>query len=465
VLIVTSVEISAAGAGRRDPYVDALRVFAICTVVLGHWLVTALTYHGGRIGAPDLLAVLPWAQWLTLLFQVMPMFFLCAGYAAAASWNAQRAGAVPARVWLRRRALRLLIPTSVHITEATLVVGACALAGIAPARLALGAWAVALHLWFLPVYLALLLLTPVMAAAHRRWGLLVPAVMAAAGALVDVLVLSVHVHVIGWANYVLVWGALYQTGIAWRDGASAWDRRWALAVAAVGAAAFACLVGLGPFPLSMIGVTGSTVTNTAPPSAALIAFAAAQTGLLVAAGPAATRWLRRDGVVPGAVRGAVRRINPLVMTVYLWHMVPVVVGGVGLYLTGLMPQPAIGSPRWWALRVVWVAALAVVLVPLVAAQARTERWLGLRLGVGSDRFTGAGAPALIWAGVTLAGYGLYRFAVYGFAPAGRPSPLALGSFSVGVLLVYAETRWAERTAAHRHRRGRDTGLHSSVDIA
>jgi len=35
--------------------------------------------------------------------------------------------------------------------------------------LATAGWAVALHLWFLPVYLILLSMTPAMDAAHRRW--------------------------------------------------------------------------------------------------------------------------------------------------------------------------------------------------------------------------------------------------------------------------------------------------------
>jgi hypothetical protein len=36
-----------------------------------------------------------------------------------------------------------------------------------------------MQLWFLPVYLLLIALTPVMLSAHRSWGLVVPAAMAA----------------------------------------------------------------------------------------------------------------------------------------------------------------------------------------------------------------------------------------------------------------------------------------------
>jgi hypothetical protein len=67
-----------------------------------------------------------------------------------------------------------------------------------------------LQLWFLPVYLLQIALTPVMLAAHRRWGLAVPAVMAAAAAGVDVGVVGPRLPVLGYANYLLVWGSMHQ---------------------------------------------------------------------------------------------------------------------------------------------------------------------------------------------------------------------------------------------------------------
>ncbi|MGH3229869.1 MAG: hypothetical protein ACRDOA_15070 [Streptosporangiaceae bacterium] len=91
------------------------------------------------------------------------------------------------------------------------------MAGVGLAELAEAGWLVALQLWFLPVYLLLIALTPVMLAAHRRWGLMVPAVMAAAAGLVDVGVVGPHLHVIGYVNYLFVWGSIHQWGFAWQD--------------------------------------------------------------------------------------------------------------------------------------------------------------------------------------------------------------------------------------------------------
>ncbi|MEV5750800.1 hypothetical protein AB0L00_23500 [Actinoallomurus sp. NPDC052308] len=57
----------------------------------GHWLATSITYHGGRLGGQDVMARLPWTEWLSLPFHVMPIFFLAGGFANAASWTSHRA--------------------------------------------------------------------------------------------------------------------------------------------------------------------------------------------------------------------------------------------------------------------------------------------------------------------------------------------------------------------------------------
>ena len=68
-----------------------------------------------------------------------------------------------------------------------------------------------------------------------------------------------------------------------------------------------------------IAVPGEPVSNTGPPTAALLALAAAQTGAVLLAAPALDRWLRRSSAWPPVVA-----LNARVMTVYLWHMAAVV---------------------------------------------------------------------------------------------------------------------------------------------
>jgi len=135
--------------------------------------------------------------------------------------------------------------------------------GVAGSILEYAGWAVAMHLWFLAVYLVVVSLTPVAIAAQHRWGLLVPAALATGVAAVDAASLAAHVPHLGWLNYLLCWGMLYQLGIACTRGfwaaadpcCSPPGRRWR----------WHCLIGMGPYPVSMIGVPGQTVDNTAPP--------------------------------------------------------------------------------------------------------------------------------------------------------------------------------------------------------
>ena len=67
------------------------------------------------------------------------------------------------------------------------------------------------------------------------------------------------------------------------------------------------LLAWSPFPVNMVGTTGGGVNNTIPPSVALLAFAAAQAGLLLAAEPAVSRLLagRRGcgSASPGSTTG------------------------------------------------------------------------------------------------------------------------------------------------------------------
>jgi Acyltransferase family len=417
----------------RNRYADLLRVLALGGVVYGHWLLTDVTYHDGQLSGVDALGYVSWAPWGTWLFQVVPVFFLVGGYANARSWTAHRQESWP--WWIRRRAVRLLRPTTVYVVVAVLAVTAVRLAHIvSPAELAQAGWIVALQLWFLPVYLLLIVLTPALLAAHRRWGLAVPTAMAATAAAVDVGAIGHHLPLIGFANYLLVWGTIHQWGFAWQDGRLARWRPYALA--AVGALALAALLRWSPFPVDMIG-DGERVTNTTPPSIALLAFAAAQAGVLLALQPAVSRLLAR----PGWWR-TVTRLNNKAMTVYLWHMAPVIIIAVAFYPTGVMPQPAIGTAAWWALRLGWFVLLTEVLVLVVVAFAwadRPSRPPPARTG--PPRFA---AAVILLAGLAAAAVGLARLAIAGFDPAGMLPVPVLAAYAAGVAGVAVAPLLARR---------------------
>ncbi|WP_258535044.1 acyltransferase [Streptomyces sp. PT12] len=412
----------------RNRYADLLRVCAIAAVVVGHWLLTDITYHDGHLGGRNSVEYVGWGRWVTLVLQVLPVFFTVGGYVNAVSWTSHHARGTPWHVWVAARAMALLWPVAVYVVVAALGVTVALIAG-APAReLDRAGWFVALHLWFLPVYLTLILLTPLFLAAHRRWGLAVPAVMAALVGAIDLARVGGGVPVIGDANYLLVWGAMHQWGFSWLDGRLTRPRWLPAALAAVSAVLLTLLLWPGPFPVDMIGA-GLRVNNTAPPSIALLAFAATQVGLLLTAEPRVAPRLER----PARLR-RLARVNGAVLTVYLWHMVPVVLIALTLYPTGVAPQPDIGSGPWVALRVAWVAVLALVLAPLVLGVMWAERPLR-RLPLGAN-VAGRRAPVPLVAGIGATAAGLAKIALDGFAPGGRIAILGLALFAVGVGLTF-----------------------------
>ena len=416
----------------RNPYVDLVRVVSICAVALGHWLLTDITYRGGRLSGADALSSIQWGQWVTLILQVIPAFFLAGGYSNAVSWTAHHARGEVWTVWVRGRATPILWAVAVYVATTVLAVVVADAAGTPSVEIVRAAWFTALHLWFVPVYLLMIALTPIMFAAHRRWGLAVPLAMAIGATAVDVAVIGFHLPLIGFANYLLVWGSSHQWGFAWQTGTLIHPRWRPYALGVGGAMLLAGLLVWGPFPVDMIG-TGQRIDNTSPPSVVLLAFAAAQAGLLLAAEPGVTRLLTRSGTWR-----LIRRLNTAVLTVYLWHMVPVIIVAIALYPTGFVAQPAIGTALWWALRPAWIAVLTAVLIPLTAAVMWAERPLrNVPVGVGP---WWRGSPAVLAVGLTVAAAGLSRFAIAGFAPSGDPAVIVLAVYICGLVFTQISGR-------------------------
>jgi fucose 4-O-acetylase-like acetyltransferase len=422
----------------REISADLYRVVAVTFVVIGHWLVSAVTYRDGYFGNDYPLEVMPWTQWLTLVFQVVPVFFLIGGYASAASWTHWRDGGGRRWPdWVRHRVGVILGPTMAYVVVALVAVAALEGAGVDRSPLAFGGWAVAMHLWFVPVYLVVVALTPVAMAAHRRWGLLVPAALAVVVAAVDVTANVTDVPAVGAVNYVLCWGAVYQLGICWRAGRLVGWRPVALSVGSV--AVVALLLGTGWYPVSMVGAPGATAQNNFPPNVALLAFSAAQAGVLVALAPAVTRRLARS-----RLRRPLAAANRNVMALYLWQMVPVVVVALVAYPAGLFPQPAPGTGPWWWFRLAWLAILSVVTAVELGlvwlARSVTDRPLP---AIRTPLPAWCSAP-LLAGGVAAATVGLAGLAVYGFAPDGRFPTVEALVLVVGVALLSVQSQAPSR---------------------
>ncbi len=423
----------------RDRYVDLLRAVAIGAVVLGHWLAVHVSYDGGFAGG-SVLETVGWTRPLTWLFQVMPVFFLVGGYANAASLASYRGRGGNAVEWTLRRTGRLVRPTAALLAVLTAAALAARAAGVDPGLVGTGVWLAGIPLWFLVAYIAVVVLTPVMYGAHRRFGLAVPAGLAALVGLGDLARLGAGVPYVGDANFLFAWLAVHQLGIAWRDGRLPARRAVALPLAGLGLVALAGLTVAGPYPVSMVGIPGEEIQNTSPPTLALLALAVTQTGVALLLHDAGNRWLRR-----GRPWTAVVAVNSVIMTLFLWHMTAVVIGVLALHAAGLLPEAAPGSPSWLLLRLPWLGVLALILAVLVAVFGRVERRTGPLPAPGSA--TGPVPFVLTLAGACGVLAGILAIAVAGpgdHGPAGLSTPGLVACFAGAAVLRF--TRWRYRGA-------------------
>lgn len=364
----TARDLAARTPAHRDRYVDLLRAASICAVVFGHWMIGAVTVGDDRLGGVNLLSVAPWTHPFTWLFQVMPVFFLVGGYANAASLAAQRKKGRTTAAWLRQRSLRLLRPTAVFLAVLVTVRVAAVPLGADEGLVRTAIWASTAPLWFLVVYLAVVALAPLAEAAYRRWGLRTVAVLLVGVLVGDVLRLVTGEAAPASANYLLGWLAVHQVGIAWFEGDLLRSPAAAWGLVGGGLAVALLLTGPGPYGVSMVGAAPPPdLTNTAPPTIALLALATAQTGVVLLLRDRAASWLARPRVWTAVVA-----MNAVILTVFLWHMAALVIGALVLFGTGIFPQPPIASGEWFALRIPWLVALAVVLMGLVALMGRWE---------------------------------------------------------------------------------------------
>ncbi|WP_328972091.1 acyltransferase family protein [Streptomyces sp. NBC_00239] len=416
----TASELAAATPDSRDRYVDLLRIASLGTVVLGHWLMAAVTDDG----MGNLLAVVPRLQVLTWVLQVMPVFFFVGGFSHALSYRslarrqpaagagapdeAASAGLYPA--FLRARLRRLLRPTLVFVlvwSAAALVVQLAGGGGQGLAAAALRL--VTQPLWFIGIYLAMVAFTPPLLRLHDRYGWGVFAALATAAALVDAARFAAGVPYLEFLNFAFVWLAVHQLGFLRADGRI---RRPAL-LAGAGLVAAVLLVRFGPYPLSMVGMPGEKVSNMAPPTLALLAHGLWLVGAVELLRRPAARLLTRPAVWRPVVAA-----NGLAMTAFLWHLTAMLgVYGAQLALGIALPEPA--SAAWWGqvpVRIVAAAALTAVLVALFrrfeAPAGRAHR-PGGPLRPAATAVLASGSGGLAAAGVTLCLLGVLGLSLTG----------------------------------------------------
>jgi fucose 4-O-acetylase-like acetyltransferase len=452
----TASQVHTATPADRDRWVDTLRVGSLLVVVLGHWLMVAIT-DGGRI--TNALAVVPALQPLTWLLQVMPLFFLVGGVAHAHTLESleRRHPAHAGRyaVFFRARATRLLRPTLAFLSVWVVLGVVADLSGLTDrqgdaGRLARDALVMVPQLlWFVGIYLGACALAPVMRDLHQRWGLRVFVALVVVAVTVDLVRFNGGRSLVGNLNFAFVWLALHQLGFAWRDGLLTTARGWVMAVVGFGAMGLA--VTLGPYPVSMVGLPGEAVSNMAPPTAALLAQGIGICGLAVALRPVMGRVLARPRVWRAVVLA-----GSFAMTAFLWHLtalmaVLLLAGAVGI------EQPDVASWAWWLTRPVLFSVLAGVTAVLVGVFVGFDR--GPRAAsVGSDDGRRrVDVAAAVSAGVLFFGtliVSIVGVDVLGNRPVfflvGDVTPVVgFGVLAVGLLLLRNTPQHTDKSPTHR----------------
>jgi surface polysaccharide O-acyltransferase-like enzyme len=421
---------------RRNRSVDFLRAASIAVVVIGHWLMAAAWLDDGRLRMGDMLHFAPWTQWLTWAFQVMPLFFMVGGYANGVSWQSARRKGLGYHLWLSTRLQRLLGPVLPLLLVWVMLAVLASQAGVEPSLIRLGSQAAFIPTWFLAVYIMVVVTTPLSWRAWRRFGPASFIVLALCAALVDMVSFSNDLPLLRWVNYAFVWLAVHQLGYLWRDRRILGPGQ-ALLWSAGGLAVLLLLVTAAGYPVSMITVPGETVSNSRPPSLALLSLAVFHAGLVISLETPLRRWLKRP--VPWTITVLV---NGRIMTLYLWHVTVMILAIGALNLLG---GPGLGiepdSGLWWATRPVWIGLLAILLLPAMALFGRFEQ--GSRKGAAASPPAWrsiAGAVAISGALATLALNGIHSEGITGI----RVEIIALAL--AGIALVFGYPRHGSATS-------------------
>jgi len=378
----TFIDLAAQTPASRDRYVDFLRAFSICVVVLGHWLIAIVYIRDGQISGVNALHVIPALWAATWLLQVMPLFFFVGGFSNLVTLDsiARKGGSYTD--FIHSRVNRLLRPTAVLLALwIPLAVAIDLLSGFSDRVMEMGTELLTRPLWFLGVYLIMISLAPSMLKLHRRFGFKAAAAMAIGAVLVDAGQFGFDLPIVGNLNYLFVWLFAHQLGFFYADGTLLkLSPKHYLGMAAGGLALLVFLTTYGPYSSSMVGLVNER-SNTNPPTLCILVLTIWQVGLAMLLRKPVSALLAGQKAWAGVIA-----LNAMIMTMFLWHQTALLIAVAILYPLGF-PQPEAGTAQFWALRPVWVLALSCVLAVLVALFGKYER--GMRR---SSRRRETGAP-------------------------------------------------------------------------
>jgi surface polysaccharide O-acyltransferase-like enzyme len=404
----------------RNRYVDFLRSISILIVITGHWLITTAYYADGSLTSEHLFKIQPLTQWLTWLFQVMPVFFIVGGYSNAVSIESAHRKGVSYPKWLAVRLHRLVTPLLVLLLVWASIAVVMNFFDVSPSVIQLASRASLIPTWFLAIYIMVVILAPLMYKAWKRLGFVSFWMLVTMAILMDIAYFALELRWLAWSNYFWVWLAIHSLGFAWRDGRMG-SARQLVTYSMLALLAMWAMVFYGPYPLAMVGSPDQAVSNTTPPKITLLALGMFQFGLLLA-----VENPMRRALMGLRLWSATVLINSMIMTVYLWHLTLMILFIGLLYLLGgpgLGLEP--GTLYWWFSRPLWIAILALLLVPVSLLLSPLERISR------SPNATTASAPRQV-TGAMMICLGVALLAQFGYG--GGPFPgLAFAAFALVAL--------------------------------
>ena len=350
----------------RNRAVDLYRAIAISFVIVGHWMLIAPVIRGGELQLSILLAEQTWTQYATWLFQVMPIFFFVGGFSNGLSWNSAQKDPEKARVWASTRLARLLKPTVPLVLFWAAAAFGARYMGVAPELIAGASQASLVPIWFLAVYIMITITVPISHMFWKKLGFGSVVILALAAVAVDAIAFGLDQGWLRWTNYGFVWLCVHQLGYWWQG--STRPKTFALGFLCLGIVALYVLIAILGYPVSMVSVPGEEVSNTLPPTLAMLMIGAVQIGVVLLLEGPASRWLKKVGPWSKVII-----MNQMIMSIYLWHitaMVALVAILMALGGFGLSMEPGTGT--WWALRPVWLGIYVIALIPFVMIFSRFE---------------------------------------------------------------------------------------------
>lgn len=343
----------------RDQAIDLTRFVCLALVVAGHcMMVSPVLNPDGTVTTENTLALQPWFVPVIWIVMIMPLFFVVGGITGLQSWRRLRARGGTGVDFAQLRLLRLLRPATALLSCMFLGLWAARLLGVDPQVIQLMASGAGMPLWFLAAYLAAQLSVPVLARLHDRAPWLTLAGLTTAVIAVDCL--RGAFPVLAYVNLVFMWCAVQQLGFLLADGAAdRLSRMQLVGIVAGSNLVLGVVTGLGLYP-------GNMLVNLNPPNLCLFLLGVSQAATLQLVRPGlewlmSVRW----------IRGLVNACGLRAMTIYLWHL-PLLVGMSGMLLLTDFPKPAPTTAAWWWARPLVLAAVMVLLLPVLAMFGRLE---------------------------------------------------------------------------------------------